>query len=166
MGIGVLLRGLGAGRRLPSAQSHAPGEVVARATRYALAARDGRGDYAFADLSRRARVGYDQRDRLSATLERFREASQAMPDGVLYLSESNAINWINRRAEEHFGLDHGRDLGAPVTNLVRQPDFVHYLEAGDYAEPLLMRRRAMPDIRWWSRSFPTPKTRRWCCRGT
>ena len=96
-------------------------------------------DYAFADLSRRARVGYDQRDRLSATLERFREASQAMPDGVLYLSESNAINWINRRAEEHFGLDHGRDLGAPVTNLVRQPDFVHYLEAGNYAEPLLMR---------------------------
>lgn len=96
-------------------------------------------DYAFSDLSRRARVGYDQRERLSATLDRFREASQAMPDGVLYLSESNAIDWVNQRAEEHFGLDHGRDIGAQVTNLVRHPDFVHYLEAGNYAEPLLMR---------------------------
>lgn len=103
-------------------------------------------DYVFSDLHRRARVGYEQHDRLSATLDRFREASQAMPDGVLYLSENNAIEWVNHRGEEHFGLDRGRDIGAQVTNLVRQPDFVTYLESGNYAEPLLIRSARRPGL--------------------
>ncbi len=93
---------------------------------------------AFSDLSRRSKLAYDLRERLSAALQRFRDASQAMPDGVLYLSESDRIEWINRKAEQHFDLDHRRDLGVPVTNLVRQPEFVRYLAAGDYAEPLVM----------------------------
>ncbi len=92
----------------------------------------------FADLGRRSRLAYDMRERLSAALERFRDASQAMPDGVLYLSEHDVIEWVNRKAEQHFGLDHATDLGVPVTNLVRQPEFVHYLAAGHYVEPLVM----------------------------
>ncbi|AUM01109.1 phosphate regulon sensor histidine kinase PhoR [Pseudothauera hydrothermalis] len=94
--------------------------------------------FLFADLDRRAKLAYDSRERLSAALERFREASQAMPDGVLYLSEHETIEWINRKAEEHFGLDHATDLGVPVTNLVRQPEFCRYLAAGHYAEPLVL----------------------------
>ncbi|MEC5398394.1 phosphate regulon sensor histidine kinase PhoR [Uliginosibacterium sp. H1] len=96
-------------------------------------------DYVFANLSRRARVGYDQRERLSQALSRFREASQAMPDGVVYLSHHNTIEWINIAAETHFELDGERDEGQPVTNLVRQPDFVRYIETADYSEPLILR---------------------------
>ncbi|WP_199915135.1 phosphate regulon sensor histidine kinase PhoR [Parazoarcus communis] len=92
----------------------------------------------FAELNRRSRVSYDMRERLSSALERFHDASQAMPDGVLYLSDSDTIEWINLKAEQHFGLDHTRDIGAPVTNLVRQPEFVHYLQAGKHDEPLIM----------------------------
>lgn len=92
----------------------------------------------FAELSSRARVAYDMRERLSSALERFHDASQAMPDGVLYLSDSDTIEWINVRAEQHFGLDRNHDLGAPVTNLVRQPEFVRYLSSAHYDEPLVM----------------------------
>ena len=94
--------------------------------------------FLFADLGRRAKLAYDMRERLSAALERFRDASQAMPDGVLYLSEHEAIEWMNRKAEQHFGLDHSSDLGVPVTNLVRQPEFGRYLASGNYVEPLVL----------------------------
>ncbi|CAL92783.1 phosphate regulon sensor histidine kinase PhoR [Azoarcus olearius] len=92
----------------------------------------------FADMSRRSRLAYDMRERLAATLDRFRDASQAMPDGVMYLAESDTIEWMNLKAEQHFGLDHTRDIGAPVTNLVRQPAFVQYLHGGHYEESLVL----------------------------
>lgn len=98
-------------------------------------------DQVFSDLNRRSRLGEAQRLRLSSSLEQFRDASQAMPDGVAFLSGNGVIEWINQQAERHFGLEAARDLGAPITNLVREPDFVAFLEGGDYAQPLLFRSR-------------------------
>lgn len=94
-------------------------------------------DRVYSDLNRNVRQATTERAMLGAELDRFRDASQAMPDGVMYLSPSGSIEWINRRAAEDLGLDLERDRGAPITNLVRQPDFVHYLESGDYSEPFL-----------------------------
>lgn len=91
-------------------------------------------DYVFADLNRRTKSGLDQRERLAQALTRFREATSAMPDGVMLLSAENFIEWINPAAGRHFELDPRRDVGQPITNLVRQPDFVAFLaseEAGD-----------------------------------
>ncbi|MCX9157378.1 phosphate regulon sensor histidine kinase PhoR [Niveibacterium sp. 24ML] len=96
-------------------------------------------DYVFADLSRRSRASLDQRDRLAQALARFREATSAMPSGVILLSAENFIEWINPAAEMHFGLDGERDTGKPITNLVRQPDFVAYLCGERTAEPLTCR---------------------------
>jgi len=94
-------------------------------------------DFVFSDLNRRSRQASEARERLSAALDRFREASQAMPDGVMYLSHTGTIEWVNRQAALDFSLDEERDRGAQVINLVRQPDFVHYLDRGDYEEPFL-----------------------------
>jgi two-component system, OmpR family, phosphate regulon sensor histidine kinase PhoR len=96
-------------------------------------------DYVFTNLARRTRVAYDQRERLAQSLSRFREASQAMPDGVVYLSHHNLIEWINVAAGHHFGLDAERDVGAAITNLVRQPDFVRYMESDHGNEPLVLK---------------------------
>ncbi|NMG42546.1 phosphate regulon sensor histidine kinase PhoR [Aromatoleum toluvorans] len=90
------------------------------------------------DLDRRSRTSVDLRERLTSALDRFHEASQAMPDGVLYLAASNRIEWLNRKAEQHFGIDSRRDHGALVTTLVREPEFVHFLQAGDFTEPLVL----------------------------
>lgn len=99
----------------------------------------GTWDHVFAALARRSRIAYDQQERLSQTLARFREAAQAMPDGVVYLTRQNLIEWINLAAERHFGLDGTRDVGSAIANLVRQPDFVHYVETGEYHEPLIFK---------------------------
>ena len=92
----------------------------------------------FAEFERRTRQSYEVRDRLAHALDRFQNASQAMPDGVLYLAAADTIEWLNLKAEQHFGLDRTRDLGAPVTHLVRNPEFLRYLQARHYGEPLVM----------------------------
>ncbi len=95
-------------------------------------------DYAFSALSRRSRRSLGQRAQLSAALERFRAASQAMPDGVLILGRSNDIEWLNNSAQAHFDL-RDRDMGQHVANFIRQPEFLVYLEGARYAEPLVLR---------------------------
>ncbi len=94
-------------------------------------------DLVFSDLSRRSRISEAQRRHLSSALDQFRSASQAMPDGVVYLSAGDAIEWANHQAERQFGLDASRDLGAPITNLVREPAFVAFLKSDHHAQPLL-----------------------------
>ena len=98
----------------------------------------GMWDYIFADVNSRARSASRRQQHLSSALDRFREASQAMPHGLLFLSNTHTIEWVNRQGEQHFGLEQARDQGTPITNLVRQPDFVRYLQDGRYEEPLTL----------------------------
>ena len=98
----------------------------------------GMWDYIFADVNSRARSASRRQQHLSSALDRFREASQAMPHGLLFLSNTHTIEWVNRQGEQHFGLEQARDQGTPITNLVRQPDFVRYLQEGRYEEPLTL----------------------------
>ncbi|HVJ73129.1 MAG TPA: phosphate regulon sensor histidine kinase PhoR [Casimicrobiaceae bacterium] len=94
----------------------------------------------------RMRAAY-QRD-LRLMIDRFRRAAEAIPDGVIVLDEDNAIEWANPRACEQLGLDAAKDRGKPIVNLVRQPEFLAYVAAGDYAESVTVavigaRRRAL-----------------------
>jgi two-component system phosphate regulon sensor histidine kinase PhoR len=77
--------------------------------------------------------------RLAEALERFRAAGRALPDGVVILDREHHMEWCNPTAERHFGIDGRRDLGQPVTNFVRHPDFVAYVDNGDYREPVTLR---------------------------
>lgn len=76
------------------------------------------------------------RERLA--LEQFLSAIEASPNGVLMLDAQEHILWCNRVAADHFALDPKRDLRQRITNLVRAPAFVAYLQAGRYAEPLVL----------------------------
>ena len=101
----------------------------------------GRGvwEIAFAGLHRRVRVRLGQQQSLSETLDRFMRAFQALPDGVIAFDRHQHIEWINERAETHFALSAKSDRGQALTNLIRQPDFVAYLENGRFDEPLIYR---------------------------
>jgi two-component system phosphate regulon sensor histidine kinase PhoR len=111
-------------------QSPTPGKVPA-----------GRGawDYVFAVLHRYERLQTRQHQQLARTLARFRQAGRAHPDGVVILDADNRIEWCNDTAEAHFDLNVGTDTGQPVTNLVRQPEFVAYVESRDYTHPVELR---------------------------
>ncbi|HSC63526.1 MAG TPA: phosphate regulon sensor histidine kinase PhoR [Caldimonas sp.] len=69
-------------------------------------------------------------------LAQFVAAMEASPNGVLLLDAGDQIEWCNSRAADHFGLDPQRDRRQRVTNLIRSPAFVAYLQAGQFDEPI------------------------------
>jgi two-component system, OmpR family, phosphate regulon sensor histidine kinase PhoR len=100
---------------------------------------DGPWGEIYARLHRMLREQAASRTSFSHALWRFRQAGEAMPDGVLVLDADDRIEWLNPAAEGHFGLTFKRDRGQPVTNLIRHPAFAGYLEARQYGEPLTLR---------------------------
>ena len=65
-------------------------------------------------------------------LQDFLAALQASPNGVVLLDASGRIEWFNQTAASHLGLDPQRDLLQHLVNLVRDPAFTTYVNAGDY----------------------------------
>ncbi|MDB5810359.1 MAG: hypothetical protein JWN94_2481 [Betaproteobacteria bacterium] len=96
----------------------------------------GAWDYIFSLLYRFERLESRQQQQLAKTLVRFRQAARAHPDGVVILNADNRIEWCNDTAEAHFDLNAETDAGQPVVNLMRQPEFVAYVESGVYDHPL------------------------------
>lgn len=96
----------------------------------------------FGALYRMARKQSRSKQQLSAALERFRQAGEAMPDGVIILNENDRLEWFNSVACAQFGLNPETDVGRPVTYLLRQTQFTAYLEAHNYSEPFVLRSRA------------------------
>jgi len=92
-------------------------------------------DDAFALLHRRERRLAQERQRLARLVVRYSQAGRALPDGVVILDGDDRIVWCNSKAEARFGIDGNTDVGQPITNLVRQPEFVKYLAARDYTGP-------------------------------
>jgi len=94
------------------------------------------------ELGYRVERAMRDRDRALARgrleLDQFLSAIEASPNGVLMLDSHEQIVWCNRVAADHFSLDPKRDLQQRITNLVRAPAFVAYLQAGRYGEPLVL----------------------------
>src|SRR6266516_684209 len=65
-----------------------------------------------------------------------RPLARALPYGVAILDAEYRIVWCNDSCEAHFGIGAEADVGHPITNLVRQPEFVEYVEAGEFSKPL------------------------------
>jgi two-component system, OmpR family, phosphate regulon sensor histidine kinase PhoR len=107
--------------------------------RDALPAGRGLWEEAFATLHRHLKDRDQERERLRTALARFRDAGRALPDGVVILDRNYHIEWANPTAARHFSIDARRDLGQPVANFLRHPDFVAWLAAGDFREPLTLR---------------------------
>ncbi len=71
-------------------------------------------------------------------LDEFLSAIEASPNGVLLLDADDQIVWCSAVAADHLGLDPRRDIGQPITNLVRAPAFVAHLQEGVGREMLTM----------------------------
>ncbi len=68
----------------------------------------------------------------TSRLDQFLSAIEVSPNGVLVLTRGDNIDWCNSAAAYHFGLDPLRDRQQRVTNLVRAPAFVAYLQSDDH----------------------------------
>ena len=68
---------------------------------------------------RRTRTRNERQRDLATTIERFRSAVEALPDGMVIIDAANRIQWANARAQAHLGLDLAKDTGRPLANFVR-----------------------------------------------
>lgn len=69
-------------------------------------------------------------------LKEIRASTNAIPDGGIVLNGDGEITFYNDAAVELVGLRPKRDRGQRVDNLIRHPEFVAYLRAGRYDEPV------------------------------
>jgi two-component system phosphate regulon sensor histidine kinase PhoR len=74
-----------------------------------------------------------RKKRLAKMLNRFQKSTKAMPDATAVLKVTGEIEWANRAAERLLGLSRA-DTGRRITHLVRDPELVDYLEAGDFEQ--------------------------------
>ncbi|MEM9322239.1 MAG: phosphate regulon sensor histidine kinase PhoR [Pseudomonadota bacterium] len=74
--------------------------------------------------------------RAREVMREVRQSTNALPDGVIVLTQDNEIQRYNAAARMLLGLRRRRDRGQRVDHLVRHPDFVAYLSADDYALPV------------------------------
>ena len=77
--------------------------------------------------------------RIVQLFREFRRMTSAMPDGVIVLGTDREILWFNRNAGRLLKLRRKIDFGQRIDNLIRHPEFVRYLEAGDYTMPVVVR---------------------------
>ncbi len=90
--------------------------------------------------ARQLRIWEGRLQREETKLQRFIEALQASPSGVMLIDSSGQIDWCNATAAQQFGLDPQRDLRQHAVHLIRNPEFFAYMAAKRFVEPLLMRR--------------------------
>lgn len=89
----------------------------------------------FHRLRLRQRRHRRRKRRLGKILKRFRQATEALPDATVVLTDGFEIEWFNKAAAHLLGL-HARDKGLRIDGLIRHPGFVNYLNQPRFEQPI------------------------------
>ena len=68
----------------------------------------------------------------------FLSGIEASPNGVMLLNPNDQIEWCNLVCAEHFKLRRDQDIHQKVTNLIRSPVFVAYMQEGIFDSPVFL----------------------------
>jgi two-component system phosphate regulon sensor histidine kinase PhoR len=80
-----------------------------------------------AHIARLRRQSRKRKRKLSRLLQQFQQATAALPDAAVVLSDDDRVVWFNGASQTLLGLAPGRDVGLPITHLLRHPVFVAFL---------------------------------------
>lgn len=103
-----------------------------------MPAASGLWDEVFSKLERLVRGMKLQVRTIEKQHERFIQAFQASPNGIIMLDDMDQIEWCNSIAENFFGILFKRDVMQRINYLIRRPEFVRYLNDRLFDEPLLI----------------------------
>ena len=92
----------------------------------------------FRKLARKLRLDARALAEVEASLSSFSEAMDAVPDGLVVLTDDHQVQWANRAAGEHLGIRLPRDRGAIIEQLVRAPGFAEYLGSPAGQSPFIL----------------------------
>jgi len=86
-------------------------------------------------LHRRKRF---HKQRFLTLMRQLQRSTAALPNGVVMLNPDREILWFNRMAARLLGLRRPADLGLRVDSLLRAPEFLRYLQSGDYSSAIVI----------------------------
>lgn len=78
-----------------------------------------------------------RKKKLAKMIDQFRQSTEALPDAAVVLGANDEIEWTNKAARDVLGLQQN-DKGQRIPNLVRFPEFIRYINSGDYSEPVVV----------------------------
>jgi len=87
-------------------------------------------------LHRRKRF---HKQRFVQLMRQLQRSTAALPNGVVILNAQREIVWFNRMAARLLELRSTADLGMRIDNLLREPEFLRYLERKDFSNPVVIR---------------------------
>lgn len=129
-------------------------------TSEAVPSGSGSWETVYYNLRKLTRVSEQRQHNLTKALDRFRQAAEAMPDGVVILDQEGHVDWCNTKAIRHFELDPQQDRGHQITNVVRQPEFVDYLASQQWEQSLVLRNLRGQDVVLSIQVVPFDETQR------
>jgi len=92
-------------------------------------------DEAFEHIYRLQQRNQKRKRNLSGMLKRLHKMTSALPDATVELRPgSEEIEWWNTAAARYLGFEFPRDSGQRISNLIRYPEFLDYLQSDDYAQ--------------------------------
>lgn len=106
----------------------------------------------FDRLGRFSRSEAADRKELTTELAQVHAAVDRLPDGLIVLDRFNHVQWCNNAAAELHGVF---GSGRPIHHFIRQPEFVAYLEGGDFRKPPVLPLEARPGRQFELRLFRT-----------
>ncbi len=58
----------------------------------------------------------------------LRVSAEALPAGIVVINQNNRVQWANAKAKEFIGVSDPYDIGQPIDNLLRHPQFIDMLK--------------------------------------
>jgi two-component system phosphate regulon sensor histidine kinase PhoR len=90
----------------------------------------------FADtLNRQRRRHRRAQEKMRRTIKRVTRVTEAVDEGVLVLFSDRTLDWWNQSAKQLLGL-RSTDRGSAITNLIRDPLFVSYINQRNFDETI------------------------------
>lgn len=89
-------------------------------------------------LHQREKAARRRKKRYKQVLKRLTNVVSALPDAAILLKDNHEISWSNKKAEELLGILRQRDRHQLITNLIRDPDFLQFLNAKRKNESLVI----------------------------
>ncbi len=92
-------------------------------------------------LARMVRAEREHRLQLTAELEQLHRAVDRLPDGLVLLDRYDHVQWCNDAGRELHGVV---GTARPILHFIRQPEFLAYLESGDFSRPPVLALASRP----------------------
>ena len=83
---------------------------------------------------------------LKADVDFFKDSFEALDSAVVVIDERGEIDWANVAAQALLGVAIARDKGELLVNLIRAPEFISYLDSGDFSKPLKLHSPVDPKL--------------------